>query len=77
MWDWVLLAAVLTLTPATLLAVFNKAAYFPRITSGTTSVAVAVIAVSLFASGLPLRAAANVLGSLVWGAIFVMRGRKK
>ncbi|KKK66953.1 hypothetical protein LCGC14_2958930 [marine sediment metagenome] len=76
MWDYLILVATLALTPGILPTLFNKEAYVPRVSSGVFTVAIAAIAIGLYGSGLPLGATANVLGSAVWGLVFVLRGRK-
>ena len=74
-WDWILLASTISLTPAAMLTLADKAAYVPRRTSGLFTVAIAIIALSLYMSELPLGAFANAIGSVTWGVIFTLRGK--
>ena len=74
-WDWILLASTISLTPAAMITLANRTAYVPRSTSGLFTVAIAIIAISLYMSELPLGAGANAVGSATWGAIFALRGK--
>ena len=74
MWDWVLLAATLALTPAVLRILFDPKAYVPRSTSGVFAVAIGAIALSLYHLDAPLGAIANAFGTLEWIAVFALRG---
>ena len=77
MWDYLILVATLSLTPGILPTLLDRKAYVPRTSSGVFTVAIAAIAIGLYGSGLPLGATANVIGSVVWGLVFILRGSRE
>jgi hypothetical protein len=75
MWDLVMAGAQVGLNLCLLPTVFRATSYVPRFTSGTTTIGLAIVAVSLLHLGAPVAAVSAAVGSALWVCIFFLRGR--
>ncbi len=53
----------------------KKGVYVPRLTSGSTAIGLMVIVAALFGSGMPIGGATAAICVLLWGVVFVFRGK--
>ena len=75
MWDALITAGNLIIIPAMLKTVLDKQTYIPRLSSGLSLIGIAAVMVGLIGAGLYLSAAVIAVIGLMWGYLFLFRGR--
>ena len=74
MWDVLITLGNLVFIPALLPTILNRDTYVPRLTSGTSLFAVALVIVGFIGAGLVLSPIVVAVIGLMWGLIFLFRG---
>lgn len=75
MWDVLITLGNLVFILALLPTVLHRGTYVPRLTSGLSLLGVAVVIVGLIGAGLVLSPIVVAVIGLLWGLIFILRGK--
>ncbi len=76
-WDIVMAIAQAVLAAFILPILWNSNSYVPRLTSGTFSLGLGAVALSLINLESPLGGAVAGVSMVLWAVVFVVRGKKR